>query len=328
MLSVDEEQIARITEAIALLVDGVTPDFIDLPPGYPDNEIRQFVNHANRFISKYRPMQRLQFALFREELGPEPLLHEQMALLRSAKGLQADLRLLAWQTQQVARGDFSQRVDFMGELSDSFNLMVEVLAANREELLRKNRELETVSQTDPLTGLLNRRGVEELFQRETYRARRSRRTFAVMIADIDHFKRVNDTYGHDAGDAVIVEVAKILKGHARGWDLCARWGGEEFLTVLVETDLPQAVAVAERTRLGVASAAISHNGESIPVTISAGVSVYREEEDVAVCIKRSDACMYRAKKSGRNQIWFQEDAETLPRAINTHARLEAFSGRE
>ncbi len=304
MLSVEEAQVVRVAEAIAGLIDGQTPDLIQLPSGYPDNEIRQFVNHANRFISEYGPIQPFLFALSRGELDYEAP-RGQMALLHCAKNLQANLRHLTWKTQQVAKGDFSQRVDFMGEFSKSFNMMVEVLAANREELLRKNQELETVSQTDPLTGLLNRRGVGEYLRRETHRTKRSKRPFAVMIADIDHFKQVNDAYGHDAGDAVLVEVARILQGHARGGDLCARWGGEEFLTVLVETDLPQAVAVAERVRLNVASAGIFHNGASIPVTISAGVSIYHEneDEDVAACIKRGDVCMYRAKESGRNQTW-------------------------
>ena len=328
MLSVDEEQVARITEAVALLVDGMIPDFIELPPGYPDNEIRQFVNHTNRFISRYRPVQPFQFAVSLGETDEEHPVYDRVALLRCARNLQINLRRLAWQTLQVAKGDYSQRVDFMGEFSESFNLMVEELAANREELLRKNRELETVSQTDPLTGLLNRRGVEELLRRETYRAKRSKRTFAIMMADIDHFKHVNDLYGHDTGDAVLVEVARILQGHARAGDLCARWGGEEFMTVLVETDLPQAVAAAERVHHGVASAGIMHNGAIIPVTLSAGVSIYHEEEDVAACIKRSDACMYWAKKSGRNQVWCQEDAYTPPEAVIGYARSAALSGQE
>ena len=323
MLSADEEQVARITEAIDRLIDGRASELITLPPGYPENRIRQFVNHVNRFMSEYGRIQPFLFALSRGDLDCDPP-RGQMSLLHCAKNLQANLRHLTWKIQQVAKGDFSQRVDFMGEFSKSFNSMVEVLAANREELLRKNQELETASQTDPLTGLLNRRGVGEYLRRETFRTKRSKRTFAVMMTDIDHFKQVNDAYGHDIGDAVLVEVARILQGHARGGDLCARWGGEEFLTVLVETDLPQAVAVAERARLSVASAAILHNGAGIPVTISTGVSVYHEEEeDVAVCIKRSDVCMYRAKESGRNQTWFQDDGYTPPETVICQTRLES-----
>lgn len=329
MLSVDEEQVARITEAIARLIDGRTPDLIKLPPNYPDNEIRRFARQANQFIIEYASIQPFLFALSRGELDYEAPPNGRMALLHCAKNLQANLRHLTWKTQQVAKGDFSQRVDFMGEFSKSFNMMVEVLAANRAELMRKNRELETVSQTDPLTGLLNRRGIGDQLRREIHRTKRSKRTFAIMMADIDHFKRVNDTYGHDAGDAVLVAVAGILQGHARGGDLCARWGGEEFLTALVETDLPQAVAVAERARLCVASAGILHDGAGIPVTISTGVSIYHEEEeDVEVCIKRSDVCMYRAKESGRNQSWFQEDAYTPPKAVNGHVRLEPSGDQE
>ncbi len=309
-----EGQIARITEAIARLVDGQIPDLIELPPGCPEDEIGQLARCANRLISEYASILPFLSALSRGDLDYEPP-HGRTALLDCAKNLQANLRHLTWKTQQVAKGDFSQRVDFLGEFSQSFNLMVEELASTRAELLRKNQELEIVSQRDPLTSLLNRRGVGELLLRETRRAERSKRTFAITMADIDHFKRVNDTHGHDAGDAVLVEVARILRDHTRGGDLCARWGGEEFLTVLVETDLRQAVVVAERARLGVASAKIKHNGTDISVTISIGVSIYCGEEDVAVCVKRSDVCMYKAKQSGRNQVWYQEDAAAAPKRL-------------
>ncbi len=314
MPSAVDNQIARITEAIQSLMSGKVPEPIHLPPELPEGELGALTRCANRLIYEYGSVQPFLYALSRGDLDYQAP-RGRMALVDCAKNLQANLRHLTWKTQQVAKGDLSQRVDFMGEFSESFNAMVEKLASNREELLRKNQELETASQTDSLTGLRNRRGIGELLRRETHRAERSTRSFAIMIADIDHFKRVNDTHGHDAGDAVLVEIARILQDHTRGGDLCVRWGGEEFLILLVEMDLPQAVAVAERARLGVESARIMHNGQNISVTVSIGLSIHRDEDDVAQCIKRSDVCLYRAKETGRNQVCFQDGSDGSPRTI-------------
>ncbi len=312
-----EECISRMVETLNNLLAGRVPELIEVPAGCADDDLGRLVRCVNRFVSEYGVIQPFLTALSRGDLDYEAP-RGRFPLLDCAKNLQANLRHLTWKTQQVAKGDLSQQVDFMGEFSENFNLMVRKLASNREELLRKNQELETASQTDSLTGLRNRRGIGELLRREMHRAARSKRTFAIMLADIDRFKQVNDTYGHDAGDAVLVEVARILHSQTRGGDLCVRWGGEEFLTILVETDLPQAVAVAERARLGVASAGFTYNDTLIHVTISAGVSIYNGEEAVEGCIKRSDVCLYRAKEAGRNQVWFQKSSETLPMTIDQH----------
>jgi len=312
MLHVNEQDIDKITEALSLILEGRSPSPIEIPSGGAEDEVTQLTRYANRFISEYGAFAAFLFALSRGDLdGESP--KGGMHVLHSLKNLQANLRHLTWKTQQVARGDFSQRVDFMGEFSESFNWMVEQLAAAREELLLKNAELGKASRTDPLTGLTNRRGALEMIEKESLRASRTKRPFVTMIADIDHFKRTNDTYGHDAGDAVLVAVSGVLQEHVRKVDLCSRWGGEEFLVLLVETELPGALVVAERLRRSIESTQTVHNGVSLRATISVGMSVYGEGENVESCIKRSDLCLYEAKNSGRNQVWFQETLDTPAR---------------
>jgi len=317
-----EKYIARVTKVLTQLLSGKKPDPLELPEEFGGTELDHLTRSVNRFISEYGTVQPFLEALSRGNLEFQAP-RSRLTLLDCAKNLQANLRHLTWKTQQVAKGDLAQRVEFMGDFSESFNLMVHRLATYRDELLRKNSELEAASQTDSLTGLRNRRGIVELFQREERRADRSKKSFAIMLADIDRFKEVNDTYGHEAGDTVLLEIARVLKRQTRGADLCVRWGGEEFLTLLVETDLVQAVAIAERTRLAVASSVIGLGETFTSVTISIGLSIRHDGEPAAACIRRCDTCLYKAKESGRNQVWFSDGPEGLPRTIDLHDVAES-----
>lgn len=314
MLKVRKIDIERITEAVNHILKGRIPGTIELPAGYPENEVQQLVQQMNALFAEYRECAEFMFAVSCGDLDVEAA-KSRMRLNQSLKNLQANLRHLTWKTQQIARGDFSQRIDFMGEFSKGFNSMVEKLAENRAELLRVNQELATASRTDSLTGLWNRRGCLDILKRESHRSDRSHRRFVTILADIDRFKRINDTHGHDAGDAVLVELARILLAHVRKGDVCARWGGEEFLILLVDTEFHDALEVVERLRIGIETARVEHSGVSIAFTISAGVSLYHEGEDIEACIKRSDVCLYRAKEAERNQIWCQEGPDTLIRAV-------------
>ncbi|MHC1724803.1 MAG: GGDEF domain-containing protein [Syntrophobacteraceae bacterium] len=308
MLNVNEEDLDKITEAISAILKGRMPNLIQLENDYPENEVKQLTHFVNRFTAEYSAFSMVLLALSRGDLDA-PFPPGRMLVLDSLKNLHANLRHLTWKTQQVAKGDLSQRVDFIGDFSASFNAMVEQLAASREELLRKNQELEKTSVTDPLTGLLNRRGVGDLLRRESHRTDRSQRPFSIMIADIDHFKRVNDTWGHDAGDAVLVEISKVFLNHIRKEDVCARWGGEEFLILLTDSELPRATVAVQRLQREVSALRVNHNGLSIGVSISGGISAYCVGESIDACIKRCDLCLYKAKESGRNQVWLQESPE-------------------
>jgi diguanylate cyclase (GGDEF)-like protein len=160
-------------------------------------------------------------------------------------------------------------------------------------------ELERLSVTDALTGLYNRRHLTGTLANEVQRSRRLRRTFAVLLIDVDHFKQYNDTHGHLAGDAALVKIAEILRKTTRAVDSVARYGGEEFLVMLLETTLATAASVAERVRTRVASEAF----EGGKVTVSVGAAEYPAHGDTPEeLIASADAAMYKAKEGGRDRV--------------------------
>jgi diguanylate cyclase (GGDEF)-like protein len=175
--------------------------------------------------------------------------------------------------------------------------------ATRELSLDVER-LRRLSETDPLTGLLNRRAFLATAERQVAYARRYDRALAVVVADIDHFKQVNDSHGHATGDAVIRAVAERLQSAARDTDLVARFGGEEFVVLLMESDVTAAVSYAERTR-GLISAApvTTDDGAQVRVTISLGCTILNAaDRDVQDAIDRADDALYGAKAAGRNRV--------------------------
>ena len=159
--------------------------------------------------------------------------------------------------------------------------------------------------TDALTGLHNRRYMESHLATLAEQASARGRPLALMILDIDHFKSINDTYGHDAGDDVLREFAVRIRKSIRGIDLACRYGGEEFVIVMPETDPQVAAMVAERLRRSIAGEtfAVSKGTKRIGVTISIGLAVLeRKGEPVAELLKRADKALYRAKHDGRNRV--------------------------
>lgn len=172
-----------------------------------------------------------------------------------------------------------------------------------QELQHLKAQLEISAKTDPLTGLLNRRGMLEQIEQEKIRAERHKSHFSFIIMDIDHFKRVNDTYGHDAGDYVLREIAIHMKEFLRKQDILCRWGGEEFLVLLPDTDLRGGIILAEKCRSRVEKEVFNYNQKELHMTMSFGVSVRLEADmDMDTCIKRADECLYEAKNTGRNKV--------------------------
>ena len=163
---------------------------------------------------------------------------------------------------------------------------------------------------DQLTKLLNRRGLEEWLIKIVTDAERKDETFCFVLLDIDHFKRINDTYGHDAGDMVLVALADLIRGGVlRTGDVRVRWGGEELLIVMPSTNARTAVAVVERLRQVIESLRLEVlKGEK--VTVSAGVAEYRPDEEPSKTISRADAALYEAKAAGRNQVVVAEQTLT------------------
>ncbi|MBF0573165.1 MAG: diguanylate cyclase [Desulfamplus sp.] len=167
------------------------------------------------------------------------------------------------------------------------------------ELREKNRELELLAITDRLTGICNRLKLDEVFEHERVRSERYGLDFSVILMDIDHFKRVNDTHGHQVGDTVLVEISHILMEYLRKVDVPGRWGGEEFLVICPETNGDNACFIAEKLRFTISSFNFSVVNK---ITASFGVTAYRSGDDVKTMMARADAALYRAKENGRNRV--------------------------
>ena len=155
---------------------------------------------------------------------------------------------------------------------------------------------------DVLTGLYNRRHVLELLDHEKNRSSRGGGIFCLAMLDIDHFKDVNDTYGHQAGDEVLKAVATTIKTTMRNTEFCARYGGEEFLIVLTQTGIDGAIIGAERVRANVEKILFPDISSDFKITVSIGLSEYKMREDVDDIIARADEALYLAKNGGRNRV--------------------------
>lgn len=162
--------------------------------------------------------------------------------------------------------------------------------------------LRRVAGTDALTGLLNRRSFGEIAERELARCRRSGRPLALALGDIDFFKRINDRYGHAAGDHVLQVVANLLPAALREYDSVARWGGEEFVVLLPDADREHALTIAERLRASIAGSHPQFEGETIPVTMTLGVAQLDSDDSWHAIVARADEALYRGKSAGRNRV--------------------------
>jgi diguanylate cyclase (GGDEF)-like protein len=197
--------------------------------------------------------------------------------------------------------------DFLTKPLDAGELQARLRSGERlltlqENLLRAQEALRYQATHDHLTGLWNRVMVLEQLAVEITRAKRAKKSVAIMLVDLDHFKKVNDTYGHPAGDAILREAAARMRVALRAYDSIGRYGGEEFLIVLPGCDARAALVVAERARTSVA-APVRVGDVDIPMSISLGVaSTQSASEDPALLIQAADEALYRAKAAGRNRV--------------------------
>ena len=167
----------------------------------------------------------------------------------------------------------------------------------------KQLELLQLAETDPLTGILNRQSMDNAVAAGIKTARRDKLPLSVVILDIDHFKAINDKYGHQVGDRVLREVGRKIRDEIRGHDKAFRYGGEEFMLLLPGTGAETLELVAERLRNTVAQSSLEVDGENLPISASVGGTEFHfEQESWEACLKRADDAMYRAKGDGRNRI--------------------------
>jgi len=200
----------------------------------------------------------------------------------------------------------------LSNLNSSYELLVIELREAKEkaellanELQNANKKLHELAFRDGLTGLYNHRYFQEEMEREMERARRYEREFSLILFDIDHFKKVNDTYGHPAGDQVLKAISRVAELSVRKSDSVARYGGEEFAVILPETDFKGAKVFAERIRSEIEKLTIDVNGLSIRITVSVGYTSYRHMakiQEKGTVISMADQALYTAKQSGRNTV--------------------------
>ena len=198
----------------------------------------------------------------------------------------------------------SRFLDLSFRLSDELRVNYDVIRSQRDALLDAHRQKIELAITDALTGLYNRRYLETHLSHLVEHSNSRGKALAVAALDVDFFKAINDTYGHDAGDKVLQELSQRIKFNTRSIDLCCRVGGEEFILILPGTDMDLAGKIAERLRRSVATKPFTiDQHRQITVTLSAGISnLLGPEDTVEKLLKRADQALYSAKREGRNRV--------------------------
>jgi diguanylate cyclase (GGDEF)-like protein len=234
-------------------------------------------------------------------------------LFRIASSLASRVIFLKNITASIEKRDFSvidllknskeSSKDEVWELKHSIYNMAVSLKHAFEELKEKQKELEELAYYDPLTGLPNRRFFFDHANLILESAKRYRTPLTLLLIDLDHFKKINDTYGHEAGDLLLKNFTEVLRKNSRKSDLPARLGGEEFALLMPNTDLQQGRVVAERIRQEFQNSIIVYEGREIKMTLSGGLASYGPDvEGIDDLIRMADEALYKAKELGRNRI--------------------------
>ena len=204
--------------------------------------------------------------------------------------------------------------DYISKPYDTAELQARIKAGQRmielqSSLNAARKAMEHQAMHDPLTGVLNRRAIMNMLQKEISRAKRSSGSFSVGMYDIDHFKQVNDTYGHQVGDDVLCAVVQCIQGSLRKYDLFGRYGGEEFLVVAPDSSGSPEESLYRRTCTCIAQKPIEARNRSIAVSVSIGVAAGNGDSTVDALLENADAALFRAKEQGRNCVCYAEKSK-------------------
>ncbi|MBI9096988.1 MAG: sensor domain-containing diguanylate cyclase [Spirochaetaceae bacterium] len=198
-------------------------------------------------------------------------------------------------------GNMQMAQGLMVDVTKQKLMELKLIEANAK-ILEQNERLEEMSMTDHMTGLSNRRAMQQVLEYLIDNYKRTGEVFSILMIDLDNFKQVNDKYGHDAGDAVICEVSRLLKKNLRKIDYKSRWGGEEFLVSLPRVDGEEALKIGKKLLQAVRETVIEHHKIDIHVTFSMGVTTYNRKISFQTLLKEADRALYKAKETGRNKI--------------------------
>ena len=196
----------------------------------------------------------------------------------------------------------SMAVSSANRLTSMLNNLEGEVVQRTSQLLSANEQLAEAATLDPLTGLLNRRGFTDQSEAEIQRFLRTGREFSIVLGDIDNFKIVNDIHGHACGDHLLESLAKLLRERVREMDDVSRWGGEEFIILLPETNSDGAALLAEKLRASVQERDFDYKGRRLNITMTFGVASFLRGETLDSCIARADTALYQGKERGRNRV--------------------------
>jgi diguanylate cyclase (GGDEF)-like protein len=236
------------------------------------------------------------------------LVHSGVLLIVLEQNLLSRVESLDRKIKQVTvSGDLSLRLDSHGKdelsaLAGTVNAMLTAIQKAKFELLQAQESLRFHAEHDSLTGVLNRRAIRDVLRRELARCRRENQSLGVMLADVDHFKRINDRYGHGAGDAALLAVVQRISSTLRPYDLIGRYGGEEFLVIAPGCDLGLTQRLAERIRAAVHDERVDLGNDTATLTVSVGITLGTADSDPEFLVAVADSAMYQAKRNGRNRV--------------------------
>lgn len=230
--------------------------------------------------------------------GHDELRHIPVIMLTGREDREIKIKLLG-----QGASDYVTKPFDAGELIARVKVHLKIKSL-QDELKKSNELLKKLSSTDPLTHLYNRRSLMTMLDKEMQRAERKKTPLSLIMIDLDHFKKVNDLYGHQNGDHILVNVAKLSMVGLRSYDFAARYGGEEFILVLPETSHDDALQVAERLRERIQTRQFAGELKSLKITASMGVSTFPADSIFTMdeLIRQADEALYRAKGAGRNRV--------------------------